>query len=45
MSVCGVVIESSVGETMTAVYPLPTALLGLRPVLLLEEGGLPPAIS
>ena len=29
---------------MTAVYPLPTALLGLRPTLLLEEGSLPPAI-
>jgi len=32
-------------QTMTAVYPLPTALLGLRPALLLEEGGLPPAFS
>ena len=45
MSVCGVVIENSVRETMTAVYPLPTALLGLWPVLLVEEGGLSPAIS
>jgi len=30
---------------MTAVYLLPTALLGLRPVLLREEEGLPPAFS
>jgi len=30
---------------MTAVYPRPTALLGLRPALLLEDGGVPPEIS
>lgn len=27
---------------MTALYPLPTALLGLRPALFLEEGDLAP---
>jgi len=32
-------------QTMTAVYPRPTALLGLRPALLLNDGRLLPEIS
>jgi hypothetical protein len=30
--------QNSVWKTMTALYPRPTALLGLRPVLLVEDG-------
>jgi hypothetical protein len=35
----------SVLKTMTALYPLPTALLGLRPALFVEEGDLAPENS
>jgi len=37
--------KNSVRKTMTALYPRPTALLGIRPALLVEDGGLAPAFS
>jgi len=37
--------QDSIWKTMTALYPRPTALLGLRPALLVEDGGLAPVFS